>query len=120
MKRTGSSNPNLRKLIEELKTLSIKQEVKLWKRIASDLEKPSRMRRIVNLTKLDKNTKDNETVIVPGKVLAKGTLGHQLTIAAYQFSEQAMEKLTESKCTLLTLSEFMEKDPKAKKARLIG
>ena len=32
-------------------------------------------------------------VIVPGKILGNGTLGHKLTVCAYSFSETALNKL---------------------------
>ena len=62
------SNIQLIKLVDELKKLSSQENVKVWKRIASDLEKPTRRRSAVNLYKINKYTKDEETVIVPGKV----------------------------------------------------
>ena len=50
-KRTGLTNPQLQDLIKELKKKSIEHKVKIWKRIADDLEKPVRQRRIINFYK---------------------------------------------------------------------
>ena len=61
MKRTGPTNPLLQDLIGELKKRSNEQSVNLWKRIASDLERPTRNRRAVNLSRINRNTKENET-----------------------------------------------------------
>ena len=66
----------------ELRKLASKQKVKLWKRIANDLEKPTRKRREVNLYKINKYTRNNEIALVPGKVLSLGNLDKKLTIAA--------------------------------------
>lgn len=120
VKRTGPSNPHLRKLIEELKKTAIVQSVPLWKRIAIDLERPTRIRRAVNLSRINRYTKDSEVIIVPGKVLGSGLIEHKLTIAALSFSEGAVEKLKKKNCELLSISELMEKNPKASKIRIMG
>ncbi|MBW2980214.1 50S ribosomal protein L18e [Candidatus Woesearchaeota archaeon] len=120
MKSTGPTNPNLLGLIGELKKQSIEQKISLWKRIAVDLEKPTRNRRIVNLSKIDKCAKENETIIVPGKVLAGGALNQKLTIAAFKFSGAAKEKIQKSGSKIVQLSELLKESPKGKKVRIIG
>ncbi|MBW2975877.1 50S ribosomal protein L18e [Candidatus Woesearchaeota archaeon] len=120
MKRTGSTNPLLRDLVAELKKRSNEQSVNLWKRIALDLEKPTRQRRIVNLSKINRYAKENEVIVVPGKVLGSGILEHKLTIAAYQFSEQAKNKIEQSGAKIVPLSELIKEKPDGKKLRIIG
>jgi large subunit ribosomal protein L18e len=112
-------NPELASLIQELKRLSIEKKVKLWKRIATDLEKPTRNRRIVNIYKINKHAKPDETVIVPGKVLGVGELHKKISIAAYNYSEEALKKI-KAKGEALTIQELMQKNPSAKKVRIIG
>ena len=112
-------NQQIMELVGSLKKLSIENDVKLWKRIALDLEKPSRDRREVNIYKLDKYCKDNETVIVPGKVLGMGDLNKKLNVAAYNFSSQAYEKIKQ-KGKALSIPELMKENPKAKGVRIIG
>ena len=114
--RTGPTNPYLKTLIRELKQLSREQNVNIWKRVAEDLNKSTRQRRAVNLSKINTYTKANETVIVPGKVLASGELDHKVEIAAFQFSEAAKKKVK----TLMKIQELMKKNPKGKKVRIIG
>ena len=120
MKRTGPTNPLLRDLIGELKKRSNEQEVNLWKRIALDLEKPTRQRRAVNLSRINRHTKENEVVVVPGKVLGSGMLNHKLTISAYQFSEQAKDKLEKSGAQIVSLLELSKEKPDGKNIRIIG
>jgi len=120
MKRTGPNNEHLKKLIHELKSLYYKEKVRLWKRIAEDLEKPSRQRRVINLSKISLYADGKEQIIVPGKVLATGTIEQPITIAAYQFSKSAIEKLNESKSTFMSIKDIMEKNPKAKNLRIMG
>ncbi len=59
MKTTGTTNVELKALIQGLKKKSHEHEVQIWRRIADDLARPSRQRRIVNLYKLNKYTKEN-------------------------------------------------------------
>lgn len=120
MKRTGPSNPNLLGLIRELKKHSIEQKAPLWKRIAVDLERPTRNRRIVNLSRISRYATENETIIVPGKVLAGGDLNQKITIAAFQFSDSAKDKIEKAGSKILKISELIKESPKGKKIRIIG
>ncbi len=120
MKRTGPTNPLLKDLIGELKKRSNEQSVNLWKRIALDLEKPTRQRRIVNLSRINRYTKENDFVVVPGKVLGAGILEHKLTISAYQFSQQAKDKLQKAGAKIIPLLDLCKEKPDGKKIRIIG
>ena len=116
MKRTGTSNPELISLIRDLKKLSLDEEAPIWKRIAKELSRPTRQRRVVNIAKLGRFTKANEIVIVPGKVLGTGNIGHDLTVAAWQFSGSAHDKIK----NCITIRELMKKQPKGKSVRILG
>ena len=120
MKRTGPTNAILDGLITELKKRSTEQSVSLWKRIALDLEKPSRQRRVVNLSRINRYTDENDVIIVPGKVLGSGDLSHKLTISAYQFSEQAKDKLEKAGAKIMTLLDLSKEKPNGKKIKIIG
>lgn len=113
-------NLQLESLIKDLKKKSIEEKVAIWKRIATDLEKPSRQRRIVNLTKLNENVEEGDVIIIPGKILGDGEFNKKVTVAAYQFSDAAVEKLNSTKSTLLNIAELMQKNPKGQKVRIIG
>ena len=115
-KSTGPTNPNLAHLIHDLRMLSNKEKVNIWKTIANELEKPTRRRRSVNLSKINRYSKDNETIIVPGKILGTGTLTKNVTIAAFQFSESSKSKIKNH----LSIQELMKKNPKGKDIRIIG
>ena len=120
VKRTGPTNPHLQQLIRDLKKLSAQKQVSLWKRIAKDLERPTRIRRKVNLYKIDRYLREGETAIIPGKLLSLGNLTKKAEISAYQISEQAKEKITKAGSKFLTIQELMEKNPQGKKIRIIG
>jgi large subunit ribosomal protein L18e len=114
------SNQQLQGLISALKEQSRKENAQIWRRVALDLEKPTRNRRIVNLSRISRYTKENEIVIVPGKVLGSGEISHKVTLAAYTISKQAEEKLQKSKCTYYTIFDFMQKNPQGKNTRILG
>ncbi|MCC7574611.1 50S ribosomal protein L18e [Candidatus Woesearchaeota archaeon] len=119
MAKINHKNNELAGLIAELKKLSIEKKVKIWKRLAEDLEKPTRSRRIVNIYKLNKYTKNDEFVVVPGKVLGTGDLAHSVSVAAYSFSDDAFKKISE-KGKALTIKEVMKNNPEGKNIRIIG
>jgi len=105
-------NIQLESLIKELKKTAIDKDAKIWKRIASDLERPARRRCEVNLSKIDRYAKANETIIVPGKVLGMGSLNKKVIIAAYKFSKQAKEKIESNGSKSMTISELLQSKPK--------
>jgi len=107
-------------MVQELKKAAQLHGSLLWKRVATDLEKPTRKRRVVNLYKIDKNSMENEIIVVPGKVLGDGVLSHKVTIAAWRFSESAMEKIKQSDCVALNILELVKKNPKGSNLKLIG
>jgi large subunit ribosomal protein L18e len=116
--KMATDNENMQMLIQELKKKSIDDSTKIWKRLAVDLERPTRIRRVVNLSRINRFTKENETIIVPGKVLASGEINHKIIVAAFNFSEQAKQKIEEKKGQCITIQEAMDKNPKG--MRIIG
>jgi len=120
VKRTGPTNIQMKGMIELLRKASIENKSMVWKRVASDLEKPSRQRRIVNIYKLDKYTKDNEMIIVPGKVLGTGSLGHKVNVAAWAFSGEAKDKIMKAKGNCMSIMDIMQKNPKGQNIRIMG
>lgn len=107
-------------LVQELKKQSSVQKVNLWRRIADELEKPTRHRRIVNISKIEKIAKDGETIIVPGKVLGTGSLNKKMNVAAYNFSKQAVDKILGAKGNAISIPDLMKSNPKGNKVRIIG
>ncbi len=120
MTRTGPTNKILQNLIKKLKSESHQQKTAVWKRIADDLEKSTRLRRIVNLSRINRFTKENETIVIPGKVLGSGNLKHSLTVAAFAFSQSAREQIENVKGRCLTIQELIKQNPSGKNIRIIG
>ncbi|MFC1691363.1 50S ribosomal protein L18e [Nanoarchaeota archaeon] len=119
-KRTGPTNEHLKDFIVQLRQLSAKQEAPIWKRVANELERSTRQRRSVNLSRINAHSKENETVLVPGKVLASGTLEHPVSIVAWQFSKEAESKIKNSKSKAILISDFIKENPKGQKTRIMG
>ncbi|MFH1399581.1 MAG: 50S ribosomal protein L18e [Candidatus Woesearchaeota archaeon] len=120
MRRTGPTNGYLVALLSELKKKSAATKQRFWKRLATDLEAPTRNRRAVNLSRINRYTSEGDIIVVPGKVLSSGELNHSLTVAAWQFSDKAREKIGASKSKAITISDLMDLDIKGKKVKIIG
>lgn len=118
--KTGPTNPGLSRLIRELKLLSHKEKANIWHRVAEDLEKPSRARRIVNLSRINRFTKEGETVIIPGKVLGSGMISHKINVAAFSFSERAKEAIRRAKGNAIQIEELIKQNPRGQNIRIIG
>lgn len=118
--RTGPTNEKLKSLIEGLKQKQYSENSAIWKRLATDLEKSTRNRRIVNLSRISRNVKAGETIVVPGKVLGDGDLSQNITIYAWQFSQSAIDKIAKSNSKALPIDELMNSEIKGKKVRIIG
>ena len=119
-KRTGPTNSILQNLIRELKKRSNEQSINLWKRVANDLERPTRQRRVVNLSRISRFTKEDEIIVVPGKVLGAGNLEHKLTISAFQFSNGAKQKIESIGAKIVPLLELSKENPTGKGIRILG
>ncbi|MGC9105359.1 MAG: 50S ribosomal protein L18e [Thermoprotei archaeon] len=115
MKRTGPTNALARKLIRILR----KQKRPIWVRVAEELERPARKRVVVNLKKIEKYSKPNEVVIVPGKVLGLGTLSHPVTVYAFAFSRSAKEKIEKAGGSAKSLFKAVEELKDFKNVRLM-
>jgi len=82
MREPKATNPKILKLIETLKFESYRTNRKIWKDLARRLSKPARRRAEVNISKINRYTKEGEIVVVPGKVLGAGRLDHKVVVAA--------------------------------------
>ena len=112
-------NTTTQTLVQELRKTAIDQQAPLWKRVAEDLERPTRQRRVVNIFKIDAYSQDGDILIVPGKVLGEGDLTKKVTVVALSFSEQALSKINKNGKTM-TIPELVKANPKASKVKILG
>jgi len=98
--------------------IKAKKHIK-WISVASLLSAPRRKKISVNLDKIDKQTKEGDTIVVPGKVLGNGDVSKKLRIVALSFSEEARKKLKEKKCELISIKKEIDINPEAKGVKLL-
>jgi large subunit ribosomal protein L18e len=91
-----------------------KQKSPFWIRVAGLISKPKRKSIAVNISKINKYTKDGDVVVVPGKILGDGEMEHKITLAALSESEQARKKIK-----LMKISELVNKNPKGEGIKII-
>lgn len=106
----GPENKRLLGLIFELK----KANKGIWKKAAEELSRPTRRRREVNVSKIDKYAKDGSTILVPGKVLGSGFVTKKVTVAAFNFSGTAKSLIEKSGGRAIGISELMAENPQGK------
>ncbi len=119
MKNNKKTNPRIFKLIEDLKAKSREQNVGIWRDIAMRLDKPTKHYAEINLSKINRYSKDNEIVLVPGKVLGTGNIEHPVTVAALNFSLTAEQVILNAKGKCLSIEQLMETNPTGKGVRIL-
>ena len=77
--------------------------------------RPRRRRLAVNIGKISKCAKANDSIIVPGKVLGNGEIDKRISICAVEYSRQALQKLKKAGCSTVGLEEILKNG----KARII-
>ena len=97
-----------------------KNKAPIWRALQEELAGPRANRREINVRRLAEITKADEVVVVPGKVLGTGNLGHKLTVCAFSISETAAKKIIESGGKVVTFDDLINKHPDGKGVRIIG
>ena len=114
----SKTNPRLQSLIAELKAVSRDSGAGVWQDVADRLEKPRRTHAEVNLGRIERYANEDETVVVPGKVLGSGVLEKNVTVAAVDFSGTARKKIDQVG-DAVSLEEFAEQNPEGSNVRVI-
>jgi len=111
---TGPSNYYNRKLIRDL----WKTKRRIWKKVSKKLSGPRREKVEANLYRINKKTKENDVIVVPGKVLGVGEIDHKLTIACLTCSKTARKKIETSGSKVLSIEELLEQNPEGKDVKV--
>jgi large subunit ribosomal protein L18e len=120
MKKANPTNPELVNAICFLKKSAKENDAKIWRKIADALSRTRRKRIAVNLSRVNRYTKEGETVVVPGKVLAAGEIDHPVTVSAFAFSKKVLTKIEKAKGKCLSYAELVKKNPKGTGVKIIG
>jgi large subunit ribosomal protein L18e len=114
----SKTNPRLSSLIADLKSAARQSGGDVWGDIAERLEKPRRTHAEVNLGRIERYAQEDETVVVPGKVLGSGVLQKDITVAAVDFSGTAETKIEQVGETT-TLEQAVQNNPEGSNVRVI-
>lgn len=120
MPLSNKTNPGLVALVQDLKKKSWENDAPIWRDIASRLEKPTKARREVNVSRVDRTVRDGEIALVPGKLLAAGEIRKPVTVAAYSFSAGARVKVEKAGGKCLTIEALVADNPRGAKVRIVG
>ena len=119
MKAIRKTDPTLLALISDLKAKERETGAAIWRDIAVRLEKPRRNWAETNLSKLERYAQDGDIILVPGKVLAAGSIEKKITVAAYSFSEAAANGIVAAGGKAVTIRDLMAENPKGSKVRIM-
>jgi len=114
-----STNPQLRKVVSELKRISRKNKALIWEKVADSLCKPRRSRIEINVGQIERHAVKGDVIAIPGRVLGSGTIESKVTIAAHRFTNQAKQKIEKAGGKCLSLLELAEKYPKGSGVRIM-
>ena len=104
---------------EIVDTIIQSKKLKSWREIANMVSGPRRRQASLNLSQIDKETKEGDTVIIPGKVLSGGKVSKKIRIAALYFSKSAEKKLKEKKCEVVKIKDEIKINPGAKGLKVL-
>lgn len=119
MRKPQTTNPELLQLIRTLKKKSREKDAKIWLDIADFLAKSRSQHVAVNLSKINRYTKESDVIVVPGKILGAGIIDHTVTVAAFSASGKAQEKLTGAKAKYITIKELLKQNPTGSNVKII-
>jgi large subunit ribosomal protein L18e len=117
--RRGPENIQLKNLVVFLERAAAKNKAPIWRKSAFLLAKPTRKRVEVNLFDLEKNSREGDVVLIPGKLLSEGEIKHKITVAAWRVSKAAAAKLEKAGCKLESINKLVEKNAKGKGVKLL-
>jgi large subunit ribosomal protein L18e len=115
---SSKTNPRLQGLIAELKAAARESDANVWQDVADRLAKPRRTHAEVNLGRIERYAREDETVVVPGKVLGSGVLEKNVTVAAVDFSGTARKKIDQVG-DAVSLADLAADNPEGSNVRVI-
>ena len=108
------------RMAKDLKKASMKNDAPIWAKLAEYALKPTAARRDINLKKIEQLTKENDTVVFPGKVLGTGNVAHKITLCSFSISNSAANKIIENGGKIISYSDLIEQNPTGKGVVLLG
>lgn len=112
--KADPTNPVLVETIEKLQN----EEAEVWNRTAEFLGKVNRDRPEVNISDIQRVAEDGDTVVVPGKLLGTGYINKEVTVAAFNSSRSAREKI-ESEGEFKFISDLVDDNPDGEGVKIV-
>ncbi len=113
-------NPQLAHVVIELRRAARAHQAPVWSAVADRLERARHQVAPLNVGQLERLAAADETVVVPGKLLADGPLSKKLTVAAFSYSTEARAKIHAAGGAALSLSELLHARPDGAGVRLLA
>ena len=107
-------------MIKDLEQASKKNEAPICSKLADLALKSSSSKRTVNLTRINKITKENDILFVPGKILGTGNLSHKITLSSFSISTTARNKIVKAGGNIMNYSDMIKKFPTGKGVIIFG
>jgi len=104
---------------ELVDTIIAAKKKKNWKEVAEILSGPRKRRKNLNLGEINKEIKEGEIVVVPGKILSQGEIEKKIKIVALDFSNKAKEKILNAKGDIIKIIDEIKKNPEAKGIKIL-
>lgn len=114
------TNQIILQMARELKFASKKNNAPIWSRLAELALKPKSAKRTINLGQINKITKENQVIVVPGKVLGTGNLSHKIMLCSFSISNSGAKKILQSGGKILSFTELIKTHPTGKGVAVIG
>lgn len=116
---TKKTNPVLVDLVRQLRRWSWEHEAPIWRDIAKRLERPASSWAEVNVSRVERHLGEDATVVVPGKLLGSGRLTKPVTVAAFDFSRSARQKVESAGGECLPIAQLVERNPDGTDVRIL-
>jgi large subunit ribosomal protein L18e len=113
-------NPELAHLLIALRKASKAHDAPIWGDVARRLARGRHQVGPVNVGHLERLAEPQQTILVPGKLLAEGRLSKPLTVAAFHYSAAARTKIHSAGGTTLSIEELLKAKPNGAGVRLLG
>lgn len=119
MEAAQKTNPVLQDTIRACEEAGRRHDAAVWSRVADELQRGNRQQREVTVSHITRTVEDGETVVVPGKVVGRGTVEPSVTVAAFGFTDSARDAI-EANGEAVWIDELVEENPEGEGLRLLG
>jgi large subunit ribosomal protein L18e len=118
--RPGPTRPEFAEAKRELRAAHRRTGRRIWADLERRIVSGEASRTIVNISRLAKHTQEGDYVVIPGKLLGAGQIGHRVTVGALGYSLSALSKLRQANCVALTLAQFVKRYAEKGGVKIIG